>query len=65
MQRKDLLDCFLTFAWVPVGCLRSCVGMLGGGLQECSNCWACEESVEDVLIVCASHDSKRLILLTI
>ena len=30
----------------------------GGGSQECPNCGACKESVEQVLFECASYDSQ-------
>ena len=33
----------------------------GGGSQECTNCGACKESVENVLFECASYDSQRQI----
>ena len=29
------------------------------GSQECPNCGACKESVEHVLLECASYDSQR------
>ena len=54
---------FKSFVWVPIGCLRSWLGMLrGGGMaQECPNCGACKESGVQVLFECASYDSQILI----
>ena len=51
--------------------LKVCLGTSGlfeelgrhdnvGGSQECPNCGTCKESVEHVLIECASYDSQRL-----
>ena len=49
--RGDLLDCFKSFVWVPMGCLRSWVGYdKGSGSQECPNCGACKGSIEHVLL---------------
>ena len=44
---------FLGFIWVLVGCLRIWGHANRDGLQECPNCRACKESVENVLFECA------------